>query len=430
VDVELRWCTVQSAWKNRNLQLYFSGQFVSLIGTWMQQMALSWLVYRLTNSPMMLGVMGFTSQAPSFFFTPLAGILADRLNRHRIIIITQIFSLIQAAILATLVATGREQLWQLIILSVFMGIINAFDLTSRQSFLVDMLDDIDQLKSAMGVNSSINTLTRLVGPFLAGLFVAYAGEAMCFMANAASYLAVIVALLFIKTRPKTAKLASGDAIAQLKEAFTYTMQSQPIRDLILLLAFVGVVAMPFAVLMPAFAKDVFHGDATTLGLLTGASSAGSVVGAIFLAARKETRDLSRWIIFGTALSGLGLIIFGFSKTMLTSLPAVAVVGFGTMVLMAGANTVIQTLVDEDKRGRVMSFVIMTFMGTMPFGAVLAGGIANKIGVGQTVLATGVLTSVLALAFAKRIMQINNKAESTQVLEGILETEAELSEANV
>jgi MFS family permease len=188
--------------------------------------------------------------------------------------------------------------------------------------------------------------------------------------------------------------------------------------------------MPFAVLMPAFAKDVFHGNATTLGLLTGASSAGSVLGAVLLASRKETRDLSRWIILGTALSGLGLFVFGFSDTMLVSLPAVAVVGFGTMVVMAGANTVIQTLVDEDKRGRVMSFVIMAFMGTMPFGAVLAGAVANKIGVGQTVVATGVLTFMLALIFAKRIVQINNPAEPTQVLESILETEAELSEANV
>jgi MFS family permease len=414
------------AWKNRNLQLYFSGQVVSLIGTWMQQMALSWLIYRLTNSPFMLGLIGFASQAPSLLVTPFAGIIADRANRHRLLLTTQALAMVQAALLAALVLSGQTQLWQLVALSAMLGIITAFDMPTRQTFMVDMLDDKEQLASAIGISSSINTSTRLIGPFLAGLFVAWAGEGICFLANAISYVAVIVALLFVKSNQRPKSPSQKGSVSQLKEGFAYAIGFTPIRDLIMLLALLGLFAMPFAILMPAFAKDVFHGNASTLGFLSGASGAGSVVGALFLTSRKGTRELSRWIIIGCALFGLGLIAFGSSTLLPLSLLVVAIVGFASMLVMAGSMTVIQTIVDEDKRGRVMSLVIMAFMGLSPFGCMAAGALANVIGVGKTVMATGIITVILALIFCTRILRIHLKVTPVQVNEGIREADSEMA----
>jgi MFS family permease len=417
---------MKAAWKNRNLQLYFSGQVISLVGTWMQQMALSWLVYKLTNSTFMLGVIGFTSQAPSLFLTPFAGIVADRTNRHRLVLTTQVLFMMQAAILTALVWTNHAQLWQLIVLSAFLGSITAFDLPARQTFLVDMLDDDEQLTSAMSINSSINTLTRLVGPFFAGLFVTWAGEGMCFFTNALSYIAVITALLFVKANQPAAPATKKNSLAQLKEGFHYTMGFKPIRDLIVMLALIGFFAMPFAVLLPAFARDVFHGNASTLGYLNGAAGAGSLLGALFLSSRKGIKNLSRWIIIGCVMYGAGLVIFGFSHFLPLSLLAVAGVGFSSMSVLAGGNTVIQTIVDKDKRGRVMSFVIMAFLGFSPFGAMAAGALANSIGVGATVAATGIITVAIGLIFSSRIMNIHLNVKPAEIKEGIAAEEAEMS----
>ena len=418
-----------NVWKCRNLQLYFSGQIVSMIGTWMQQMALSWLIYRLTNSAFMLGVVGFASQAPALLLTPFAGIVADRVNRHRLIIITQTLSLVQAGLLAALVFSGQPQLWQLIALSAFLGIIGAFDMPTRQTFLFDMLESKEQLSSAIGINSSITTLTRLIGPFVAGVAVARAGEGMCFLINALSYIAVIAALLFVKSKQvQDAANAKQDALVQLKEGFTYAFGFPPIRNLITLLALVGLFSMPFAVLMPAFAKDVFHGDASMLGLLTAASGAGSVVGAVFLGSRKG-QGLGKWVAIGCALFGIGLIGFGFSKSLFLSVPLLATIGFGSMVVMAGSNTLIQTIVDADKRGRVMSIFIMAFMGTAPFGCMVAGALANVIGSGNTVVASGCITLLLAFIFASRLGTIQQQAGTVQVNEGITEADSELKIMN-
>ena len=420
---------MKTAWKNRNLQLYYGGQVVSLVGTWMQQMALGWLVYRLTNSPFMLGLIGFSSQAPALLFSPFAGIVADRTNRHRLVLLIQVLFMLQAALLAALVWTKQEQLWQLVLLSACLGVITAFDLPARQTFLVDMLDDNEQLTSAIGINSSINTLGRLIGPFVAGLFVAWAGEGICFLVNAVSYVAVIGALLMVKSKQPAADPSRSSALSQLKEGFAYTIGFTPIRDLIVFLSLIGLFAMPFAVLMPAFAKDVFHGNASTLGFLTGASGAGSLFGALLLTSRKGTRDLSRWIIAGCVLFGSALITLGFSTFLPLSLLAVAVIGFGSMILMAGSNTVIQTIVDEDKRGRVMSFVIMAFMGLSPIGCMAAGAVANLIGVGRTVVATGILTLALALIFGARVMRIHLNVTPEYVKQGIAEEDQEMAVMN-
>jgi MFS family permease len=398
-----------SALKNRSLRLYFAGQIVSMVGTWMQQMALSWLIYRLSNSPFMLGLVGFASQAPSLLLTPFAGIVADRTNRHRMILITQTLSMVQAGLLAALVFMGEPQLWQLVVLCAVLGIITAFDLPARQTFLVDMLENNEQLASAIGINSSINTLTRLIGPFVAGLFVAWAGEGLCFTVNALSYIAVIAALLFVKSKQPPITPAKHNALAQLKEGFQYTFGFAPIRELVLLIAAIGLVAMPFVVLLPAFAKDVFHGNASTLGFLTGASGAGSLVGALFLASRQETEQLGKRIIVGCALFGFGLIAFGLSTSFMVSLAVVTVIGFGSMIVMAGSNTLLQTIVDPDKRGRVMSFFLMAFMGLAPFGSMAAGSLATVIGVGATVVIAGVCTVILALLFASRVTKIHENA---------------------
>jgi MFS family permease len=395
----------------------------------MQQMALSWLIYRLSNSALMLGVVGFASQAPSLLLTPFAGILADRANRHRILIITQTLAMVQAGILAALVLAGHIQLWQVVTLSAALGVISAFDMPIRQSFIIDMLDSSEQLQSAIGINSSIVTMTRLIGPFAAGLFVAWAGEGMCFLINAVSYIAVIIALLFVRSKQTAGSNKDLNAIGQLKEGFAYTFGFAPIRDLIILLALVGLVSMPFAVLMPAFAKDVFHGNASTLGFLTGASGVGSVLGAVLLTSGRGVEQLGRWIIGGCGLFGLALIAFGLSHTLLLSLPLLALVGFGSMLVMAGSNSLIQTIVDADKRGRVMSIFIMAFMGLSPFGCMAGGALANIIGVGNTVIITGIFTVTLALVFASRVMRIHQLVTPLNVELAVVEAETEMKVMN-
>ncbi|HEY9774263.1 MAG TPA: MFS transporter [Planktothrix sp.] len=419
---------VIAALKNRNLQLYFGGQVISQVGTWMQQMALSWLIYRLTGSTVMLGVIGFTSQAPSLFLSPFAGIVADRVNRHRLYMITQTLCMVQAAMLTLTVWFQHAQVWQLVALSAVLGVISAFDIPTRQAFLPDMLNDKEELTSAVGLNSSITTLTRLIGPFVAGIAVSAIGEKSCFLANALSYLAVIITMLFVHSKQKPARAVKQSAWVQLKEGYNYTIGFAQVRDLILLLAVVGFVVMPITVLMPAFARDVFHGDAMTLGYLTASSAIGSTISALFLASRRGTQQLSRWIMFGCGVAGMALMVLGLSHSLYLSLLASTIVGLGTMMVMAGSMTVIQTIVDESKRGRVMSFVVMAFLGLSPFGCIGAGALANKIGAGATTVLTGFLTLLTASIFAKRILKLHQKATPMQVQEAVAETQEELAAA--
>lgn len=417
------------ALSNPNLRLYFAGQVVSMIGTWMQQMALSWLIYRLTNSTYMLGLVAFASQAPAFLLTPFAGIVADRVNRKKLVIITQSLAMVQAALLATLAFHEKPLIWHLIALGAFSGLINAFDLPTRQTFLVDMLETREELPNAIAVNSSIVTLTRLIGPSVAGLFIAWAGEAMCFVVNAVSYIAVIVALLFVKAKQKPVTGVQPNALIQLKEGFKYAFSFSPIRVVLALIAAVSLFVMPYAVLITAFAKDVFHGDATTLGILTAASGVGSLAGAVYLATRKGILGLGRWIVVSCAMFGLGLIGFGLSGSLWLALPMLAIVGFGGMILMAASNTILQTLVDEDKRGRVMSIYTMCFMGLAPFGSMAAGALSAHIGLGPTVIASGVIGVLLAVGFASRLRQIREDARPVYIELGILTAEAEMKVLN-
>lgn len=404
--------------ENRNLQLYFGGQIISMTGSFMQQMAMSWLIYSLTKSSLMLGLIGFASQVPSLLVTPFAGTIIDRSNRHKLLIVTQVAALVQAATLSVLVLTGQAQMWELITLSAILGVITAFDLPARQTFIVDMLKDQSQLPTVIGVNSSITTLSRLIGPFVAGLMVAWTGEGICFLLNALSYIAVIAALIFIKTYQTETVSKSASPIEELKEGFRYAFATAPIRDLILLVGMFGLVAMPFIILLPAYVKDIFHGNAAVLGFMNAASGIGSVVAAVMLAARKAKGNLAKWVLGGAAFMGLGLTAFGFSTNLFLSLPLLAVMGFGSMFVMAGSNTLIQTIVDKDKRGRVMSIFVMALMGMTPFGCIAAGALANVIGVGHTLSLTGVLAMMLAAFFTTRLDSWSNEKGSARIIEEI------------
>lgn len=418
-----------SVWKNANLRLYFGGQIISMIGTWMQQMALSWLVYRMTNSVTMLGVVAFATQAPAFFVTPFAGIVTDRVQKHRLVLITQCLAMVQASLLAYIALSGHPQIWQLISLGVFAGLVNAFDLPSRQTFLVEMLDDRKQLPRAIATNSSIVTLTRLIGPAVAGVFIARVGEGICFLANAVSYVAVIGALCLIRTHATVREKSGHSMIEELKEGFSYVFNFRPIRSLILLMAAISLVGMPYATLLPAFAKNVFHGDASTLGFLTSAAGVGSLIGALFLSSRKGVLGLGKWIVIACCSFGVGLTCFGLSHSLHLSMLFLLFTGFGSMVQTASCNTLIQTIVDEDKRGRVMSIYTMAFVGLAPFGSLLSGALAAKIGTGETVLISGLVLMVLAASFASRLRLIRQDVRPLYIERGILQAEGEMKVMN-
>lgn len=404
---------------HRNYRLFFSGQSISLIGTWMQQIAMNWLVYRLTNSALLLGVVGFTSRIPTFFLASLAGVLADRWNRHHIILITQTLSMIQAMILALLVLTGTIVVWHIILLSLFMGFINALDIPTRQSFVVDMIEKKEDLGNAIALNSSIVNGARLVGPSIAGLLIATLGEGMCFLLNGLSFIAVIVALLAMKITPQERKRQSSEVLQGLKEGFSYAFGFAPIRSVLLLLALVSLMGMPYAVLMPIFAEKIFHSGPQALGFLLGATGFGAVAGSIYLASRKSVLGLGRIIVISSSLFGVGLIGFSLSRLFWFSLLMMLLTGFGMMVQMASSNTVLQTIVDEDKRGRVMSFYTMAFMGMIPFGSLLAGSLATHIGAPNTILVGGVACILGSFIFAKKLPSLRRMIRPIYLAKGII-----------
>jgi len=371
----------------------------------------------------------FATQAPAFFITPFAGIVTDRVQKHRLVLITQGLAMVQASLLAYIALSGHPQIWMLISLGVFAGVVSAFDLPSRQTFLVEMLEDRSQLPSAIATNSSIVTLTRLIGPAVGGIFIARAGEGMCFLVNAVSYIAVIGALCLIRTHA-TLKEKSGKSVTEeLKEGFSYVFNYRPMRSFILLMALISLVGMPYATLLPAFAKDAFHGDASTLGFLTSSSGVGSLAGALFLSSRKGVLGLGRWLVIACAAFGVGLTCFGLSHSLHLSMFFLLVVGFGSMVQTASCNTLIQTIVDEDKRGRVMSIYTMAFVGLAPFGSLLFGALAAKIGTGETVVISGVLSMMLAAGFASRLKVIREDVRPLYIERGILSAEKEMRVLN-
>lgn len=403
----------------RNYRLFFGGQLISLIGTWMQQIAVTWLVYRLTNSAFFLGAVGFAGQMPIFIVTPFAGVFADRLNRHRILVATQTLSMIQATILAVLTLTGNIQVIHIFLLSIFLGLINAFDNPTRQSFVLEMIENKEDLGNAIALNSSMFNSARLLGPSIAGIVIAAIGEGLCFLLNALSFVAVIIALLAMRIAPRERKQESRGVLEGFKEGFKYAFGFAPIKYILLLLALVSVMGMPYAVLMPIFARDILHGGPRTLGFLMGATGMGAVTGAIFLASRKSVAGLSRWIPTAASIFGTGLIAFSFSRSLWLSIGLLYVVGFGMMVQMASSNSILQTVSDDDKRGRVMSFYAMAFMGMAPFGSLLAGSLASFIGAPTTLMISGICCIIGAAVFAAKLPKLHEKIHPIYMKIGII-----------
>jgi MFS family permease len=410
------------ALSHRNYRLFFGGQSISLIGTWMQQIALNWLVYRLTDSPLLLGVVAFTGRIPTFLLASFAGVWADRWNRHRILVLTQILSMIQAFALAFLDLTGTIAVWQIICLSLFLGLINAFDVPARQAFVVDMIGKREDLGNAIALNSSMVNGARLLGPSLAGILIAAAGEGVCFLLNGLSFLAVIASLLAMKMIPRKTRAKNPQFLQGWKEGFSYAFGFAPIRSLLLLLGLISFMGMPYMVLMPVFARDILHGGSHSFGFLMGATGVGALGGAIFLASRKTVLGSGKIIVIASSIFGIGLIGFSLSRLFFLSLFLMGWTGFGMMVQMAASNTVLQTIVDEDKRGRVMSFYTMAFMGTVPFGGLFAGSLASKIGAPATVMMGGFACLLGATLFAMKLPSLRMMVRPIYVSKGIIHEE--------
>jgi MFS family permease len=382
--------------------------------------ATSWLVYRLTGSAMLLGVVGFAGQIPGFLLGPFSGVVVDRWNRHRLLIGTQTTSMLQSFALAALTLSGHITIGRIIALSVVQGMVNAFDMPGRQSFFIEMIENKQDLGNAIALNSSMVNMARLLGPSVAGVVIAAMGEGWCVFIDGVSYIAVLIALLLMRLpREDVALRAPARAVRQFIEGFSYAFGFQPIRSIILLLAVVSFVGIPYSVLMPIFAADVFHGGPHTLGLLMTASGCGALTAALWLAARKSVVGLGRVIPIATAMFGAGLIAFSMSRVLWLAVPFMVVTGFGFMTQMAASNTVIQTIVDDEKRGRVMSFYMMAFLGTVPFGSLSAGWLSARIGAPHTLVVGGISCLASAVWFARTLPAIRLAVRPIYVRMGIL-----------
>jgi len=407
------------ALQHRNYRLFFSGQGISLIGTWMQQIAMGWLVYRMTNSAFLLGLIGFSSQICILFISPFAGVLSDRMNRHRILIATQSLAMVQAFILATLTLTGTIAVNHIVILSLFLGLVNSFDIPNRQAFVVELVEKREDLGNVIALNSFLFNGARLVGPSIAGILISILGEGMCFLLNGVSFIAVIIALLAMKVIFNKREKEKTQVLKGLKEGFAYAFGFPPIRSIIFFLGWISVMGMACTTLMPIFAKDILHGGSQTYGFLMAAIGVGAIIGAIYLASRKSVLGLGRIIAIASGIFGMGLISFSLSRILWLSLFLLLLAGFGMMVHLASSNTILQTMVDDDKRGRVMSIYSMAFMGMAPFGSLAGGSLAARIGASYTLIIGGVLCILGSFMFAKKLPLIREMVRPIYIRKGIL-----------
>ena len=413
------------ALSHKNFRLFVSGQSLSLVGTWIQQVAVTWLVYRLTNSAFMLGIVGFSGQLPLFVIAPFAGVLADKSNRHKLLLYTQSLALLQALILSILVFTEAIQIWQLIVLSVILGIINAFDMPIRQAFVVEMIDNKkEDLGNAIAFNSSMVNAARLVGPSVAGILIATVGEGWCFLINAISFFAVVISLLKMKVEPLTLKPRESKVLKQLSEGFKYTFGFAPIRYLIILLSVVSLMSTSITLLAPVIAKEYLGGGADTFGFLMSAYGSGALLGAFYLLNKKNVLGLGKIIGMAVSLFGVSLIIFSFSRIFAVSVVIMAAAGLGMMLQIASTNTLLQTLSEETKRGRVMSFYSMAFRGMSPFGSLIAGGLGSSIGAPAAILASGAVCLTSAVVYLIKLPVIRNMVRPIYRSMGILPQIAE------
>jgi MFS family permease len=392
---------VLRALAHRDFRLFFAGQLISLIGTWMQGIAQSWLVYRLTGSSVLLGMVGFAGQIPVFLLSPVGGSLADTWSRHRIIIATQAAAMLLAFILAGLTLTGQVYLWHIFLLASLLGIVNACDIPARQSFLVQLVGRND-LMNAIALNSSMFNGARIVGPAIAGVLVAAIGEGWCFFLNGVSYLAVLAGLLLMHPKPPPERTSGLTPLGRIVEGFRFAAHTAPIRALLLLLGLVSLAGMPYAVLMPIFADQVLHAGARGLGFLMGAAGLGALAGALTLAARREVRGLGRWVARAAAVFGTSLIAFSLSRHFWLSAALLVPAGFALIVQSAGSNTLIQAMVPDALRGRVMSVYSMMFMGMAPFGALLSGLLAGALGAPAAVALGGAACIAGSIVFGLKL----------------------------
>ena len=413
-----KWATTLRALRHRNFQLFFSGQLISLTGTWMQSVAQAWLVYRLTKSALLLGTVGFASQIPVFLFAPLGGITADRVNRQRLVIATQTASMILAGILAWLTLRGHlnVHVWPIFLLAGLLGVVNAFDIPGRQAFLIDMVGKED-LMNAIALNSSMFNGARVVGPAVAGILVARFGEGWCFAANSFSYIAVLIGLLLMKVG-SVPRISNRSPMEDIVEGFRWVNRTKIIRSLLFLIGLVSLVGMPYTVLMPVFADKILHGGARGLGILMGATGVGALFGALTLAAKTGIKGLGRWVTITCATLGISLFLFSFSTSFWLSAALLLPCGYSMMLQMACSNTLIQTIVPDHLRGRVMSLYSMMFMGMAPFGAFFGGALANRVGAPMTVRVGGIACVLGAIWFGRALPELRIEARRLIVAQGL------------
>jgi MFS family permease len=403
--------------RHRNFQLFFSGQLISLIGTWMQNIAQAWLVYRLTGSSLLLGIVGFAGQIPIFLFAPIGGLAADRWNRHHVVIGTQVASMILAFILAALTLFHVVQVWEIVVLAALLGVVNAFDVPARQSFLIEMVVRED-LMNAIALNSSMFNGARVIGPAIAGILVARIGEGWCFFANAVSYIAVIIGLLMMKLGPLRTASKDSSPFEHIAEGFRFVQRTKPILALVLLIGLVSLVAVPYSVLMPIFADRVVHSGAHGLGILMGATGIGALLGALTLAIRRGVQGLGRVVGLSAGGFGVSLILFAFSRSLWLSVALLVPVGYGVMLQMSSSNTLIQAMVPDELRGRAMAMYTMMFMGMAPVGSLFAGALADKIGAPWTVAIGGLGAIAGAAVFLRRLPSLRFEAQQLIVAQGL------------
>ena len=411
------------ALRHRNFRLFFGGQTISLIGTWMTRVATGWLVYRLTGSALLLGTVSFAGQIPTFLLAPFAGVWVDRLDRRQVLVWTQTLSMVQSLALAALTLSGHITIPLLLVLSVMQGCVNAFDMPGRQSFMVKMVEDKRDLQNAIAINSSMVNVARLIGPSLAGMLIAVSSEGWCFLIDGISYIAVIASLLMMRLHAPVVKRAATSMLTELQAGWTYVAEFLPIRTILMLFALISLMGMPYVVLMPIFAKKALGGGPHTLGFLMGAMGLGALLSALSLAARRNVRGLVRIIPIAAAVFGAGLVGFGFSHWFWLSMAMVFLAGMGMMQGMAASNTVIQTIVTEDKRGRVMSYYTMAFMGMAPFGSLLAGTMAHNFGAPMTVMVNGAVVLLGAAWFATRLPALRSQIRPIYMEMGIIPAES-------
>jgi MFS family permease len=408
------------ALQHRNFRLFFAGQSVSLVGTWITRVATSWLIYRLTGSELLLGIAGFCGQIPTLLVTPFAGVLVDRMDRRRILVLTQAASLVQSALLAAFTFSGRITVTHIIVLQVAQGVINAFDTPARQAFVSEMVEDRNDLPNAIALNSSMVNGSRIIGPSIGGLLIAGFGEGWCFAVDAVSYLGVIASLLAMRVRPRQIHgTADTHVLKELRDGARYVRAHLPIRTILTLVAIVSAAGTPYSVLMPAVAAEALHGGPNTLGLLMAATGAGALTAALYLASRESVLGLGRLIMWSTLFFGGGLIGFSQMTSVWAAAALLAVAGGGFMMQLAAANTLLQTIVEERLRGRVMSFYTMAFFGTVPIGSLIGGLVAEGLGAATTVAISGGICLAAGVWFATRLPAIRALVRPVYIELGIL-----------